>query len=138
TYSCGLASGAILAATYSSGSLLKVTGVVGTIATLPTANLNGNVQWNCTSQTAADGLFLAVASGGTQTIGGDFTIISTGSGSLSNGGTTTRNLTIGGNFNMQGGTYHPSSGAATPAIVITGNYVQSGGTFQPMSSTGVT
>ena len=110
TYQHGRDGGTIPTAAYNSNSLLRVTGITATVAKLPTNGVNGNVEWNCPNQTAVAAIFLAVSAGATQSIGGDFTIVSTGTGSIIGGGGTARNLSVGGNLNVQGGTYHAIGG----------------------------
>ena len=124
--------GTIPAATYSAGSLLRVTGITGTVATLPAANLNGNIEWNCPGQTDTD-IFLGIADGQTQTIGGNFTLVSTGSGAITQGGTSNRSLNISGNVDIQGGSWYLVGLTGTPdnptTNTISGNLSISGGNF---------
>ena len=110
-------------ATWNTGSTCEVTGIT---TSLPSA-LNQtfkNFTWNCTSQTAAFDF-----GGSFQSVNGDLTVSSTGTGSFQfdmQGNNT--DVVIGGNFNLTGGLiYGCTNGSAT--IDLAGNYVQTGGTF---------
>ena len=111
--------------TYSLGSLLKVTGVTSTIASLP-ATIGGDVEWNSTAQTVSSN-FLGSA---TNTIGGKLTIISTGTGYVTNGfSATARTLNITGNLDIQGGNYYISgtSSGTVAQLTTAANVTVSGG-----------
>ena len=70
--------------------------------------------------------------GNIATVNGDFTVVSTGSGTLmarQNGDGTTLNLTIGGNLNVQGGTLDANNGTTAATINLAGSYNETGGAF---------
>ena len=125
TYTHNIDAGTIPTATWSSGSTCLVTGVTGTAPGGLGQNFH-HFTWNCTGQTVANENINALD--GT-TIGGNFTIASTGSGSVrfSNNGTTALNVT--GDFVLSGGTFNGSTGNGVFTLTITGNYSQSAGTF---------
>jgi Secretion system C-terminal sorting domain len=121
-------------ATWEAGSTLKVTGITsyGTL-TFP-LNLY-NVIWDCPNQTSNTELYNYNST--IFNINGDFTIINTGTGKISNSSSAnSRTLNILGNLNLQGGTYHlySGSGAYSQTTNITGNLNISGGTLDLSSS----
>ncbi|PYK99606.1 MAG: hypothetical protein DME19_08070, partial [Verrucomicrobia bacterium] len=86
-----------------------------------------NFTWNCPGQTGTITLHGDIA-----TVNGDFTVVSTGSGTLmarQNGDGTTLNLTIGGNLNVQGGTLDANNGTTAATINLAGSYNETGGAF---------
>ncbi len=129
TYQHAENGGTIPTAAYNSNSLLRVTGITSTITNLPSTGLNGNVEWNCPNQTAAAAIFLSSST----TIGGNFNLVSTGSGSIIGGGTAARNLSVGGNMNVLGGTYNAIGGNGSSvgnvAVTVGQNLTVSGGSF---------
>ncbi|MCX8090079.1 MAG: hypothetical protein N3I86_03965 [Verrucomicrobiae bacterium] len=143
--------GTIPTATWSAGSTCEITGVT-TTAPGGLGQTFGHFTWNCSGQTAAINVNALTA------VNGDFTVASTGSGSLSwinanasktiggnlniQGGTFTfcitgtgtRSLTVSGDLNLSGGTFDfCTSGAGTPSLTLAGNYNQTGGVFQNTS-----
>ncbi len=109
--------------TWNTGSTCEVTGVTTTLPSGLSQTFK-NFTWNCSGQSSAFDLNASL-----QSINGDLTIISTGSSSFQfdqQGNNNT--LTIGGNFNFQGGTVYSCTNGST-TINLTGNYVQTGGTF---------
>jgi hypothetical protein len=133
TYEHARDGGTIPTGAYNSNSLLRVTGITVTVAKLPTNGVNGNVEWNCPNQTAPRLIFLGISGGQTQSIGGDFTIASTGTGFIMGGGGTNRNLTVGGNLNVQGGAYSALGGdgfsVGDVKVTVAHNLTVSGGTL---------
>lgn len=129
TYQHALDGGTIPTATWDVASTCNVTGWGGT-TTAPGGIPQdlGNFTWNSSSQTAALSL-----GGALNVVNGNFTVTSSGSGSLSLGGTGVGNLTIGGNYSQPGGSFIGSSSAAR-TINVTGNFSISGGTFNLSSS----
>ena len=96
---------------------------------MPTS-IGGSVEWNSTGQTATGVIFLS----GATTIGGNFTIASTGTGSIIGGGTTARNLTVGGDMTVSGGTYYAIGGNGSNTgdvtVAVAGNLNVTAGTFR--------
>ena len=133
TYEHARDGGAIPTAAYNSNSLLRVTGITATVAKLPTNGVNGNVEWNCPNQTAPGLVILGVTANATQSIGGDFTVASTGTGSILDGGGSNRNLRVGGNLNIYGGAYSALGGdgfsVGTVTVSVARSLTVSGGTF---------
>jgi sRNA-binding regulator protein Hfq len=130
TYQHAENGGTIPTAAYNSNSLLRVTGVTTTTVMLPTSGVNGNVEWNCPNQTVVGAIILNVSP---QNIGGDFNVVSTGTGSIIDGGTSARNLIVGGSMHVLGGTYDAIGGngssAGNVAVSVAQNLTVSGGTF---------
>lgn len=96
--------GDIPTATWDVSSTVNVTGVTTTLPTIATFNQTfGNVIWNSPSQSA--GLSLA---GNLTTVGGNFTVISTGTGNLKllNSSNSLLGLTVSGNFTQSGGSLY--------------------------------
>jgi hypothetical protein len=122
--------GAIPTATWSLTSTCLISGFNGTS---PPTNLGqsfGNFTWNTPTFNRANGISLA---GGLQTVNGNLTFISTGSTPrqvrLDNGGAG-YNLSIGGNFVIQGGLVTLTQSQTTStAVTIGGNLNISGGTL---------
>jgi hypothetical protein len=117
--------------TYATGSTIQVTGIVSSasVTQLPTSCYN--VLWNSTGQQAiATNTFF---SGTPTTINGDFTIQSTGAGTIYiGGGGTSRTLNVIGNLNVSGGNLKliTSNGATVNQVCnVTGNVNVSGGSF---------
>lgn len=116
--------GVIPTATWSPGSLCHIIGY----ADAPTLNAAGgwgqnfhHFTWNCSNQLATSNLNLV---GVLATINGNFTIQSTGLGSLIYNTNTPAlpTLTIGGNFLIANGIFRPNNGTSTPSINIRGNF----------------
>jgi len=130
TYQHAENGGTIPTAAYNSNSLLRVTGVTTTTVMLPTSGVNGNVEWNCPNQTVVGAIILNVSP---QNIGGDFNVVSTGTGSIIDGGTSARNLIVGGSMHVLGGTYDAIGGngssSGNVAVNVAQNLTVSGGTF---------
>lgn len=116
--------------TYATGSTIQIFGIVNhsSIAQLPTSCYN--VVWNCARQTASavNTIFFATPT----TINGDFTILSTGAGSIYiGGGGTARILNIVGDLNIEGGTFKLSNinGTSRQICNVGGNVNVTGGTL---------
>ncbi|MCL4785697.1 MAG: CehA/McbA family metallohydrolase, partial [Verrucomicrobia bacterium] len=129
TYQHARDGGSIPIATWHSNSVCLITGVLGSTAPSNLGQGFGHFTWNCASQSSA----LSLA-GGLNTVNGNFTVTSTGTGSLSLGGTSVGNLMIGGNFTQTGGTLIGSSSAAR-TVTVSGDFMLSGGTFNLSAST---
>jgi len=116
--------GNIPIATWDANSTCEVTGVTNTLP----GNRNqtfGHFTWNCASQTAALAFALQPA-----TINGNFTVVSTGTGSIRLLNNTTTPLTIGGDFAIQGGSVLGKNGGNnTQRINVSGNFTLSNGSF---------
>lgn len=120
--------GSLPIATWNAAATTMITGITTTMPTNISGYSFGNFIHNATSQTAA--LSYAITSTAT-TIKGDYTLESTGSGSLSfKNGTSASTLTVNGNFIVNNGTLNANIGAtAGLTLTIGGNYTQSNGTF---------
>ena len=122
-YQHNLNGAAIPVATWIAGSICEVTGVVSSYPN----GLNQTFQnfiWNSAGQTSIENL-----QGNLTSINGDFTIASTGSGSVRLGEGENYTLNIGGNFYYQGGTLFATAKSNSCFINIAGDYIQTGGTF---------
>ncbi len=161
--STALVAGVIPTATWDAAStvnIIGVTSIVGNTIFGQDQNL-GNVIYNCPNQTGIFNLYYTFMS--TDIVGdvhlqGNFTVISTGTGSLQIGTVTASNqvingnftiqggiltttssgnrvLNVGGNFSMTGGTWHFTDGGGNYTLNVAGNYSFTGGTIDK-SSTG--
>lgn len=121
--------GAVPGATWSAGSTCTVNGIV-TIACTGVGQDFYNLIWNCPAQTVSVGM-----SAGSQIIAGQLDVQNTNSGSLifctELSATAAATLTIGGNFNLSGGTFSMSVPACTRPVnlKLLGNLTLSGGIF---------
>ncbi|MBS1917589.1 MAG: T9SS type A sorting domain-containing protein [Bacteroidetes bacterium] len=128
-YNHAIDGGTIPTATWNTGSTCEITGNSGSAPTglNPTGGF-ANFTWNSPGQSGTDNVSLA---GALKTINGNFSIISTGSGTLrllnsGNGGT----LSVGGNFSQTGGIFYiVGSGGnnTTETLEITGDFSITGG-----------
>ncbi len=109
--------------TWAVGSTCEVTGVTITVP----ANISQsyyNFTWNCPSQTGNIDL-----AGGLNTVNGDFTLNSTGSGELRLS-TASSNLTIAGNYIQTGGIFKTVNGNNNKdTLCVAGNWTHTGGTL---------
>ena len=133
TYQLNADGGTIPTATWSTGSTCAITGYATTTGN-PTGYATSfgqsfaNFTWNCPNQTGV------ISSGGALTnVNGNFTVASTGTGSLALGNNNSGNLAVGGNFSQTGGTFIGSEGAAR-TITIAGSFSLTSGTFNLSSS----
>ncbi len=132
TFNHALNGGVVPTATWNAGSLLNITGITTTTATGFSGQTFGKLTWNCTGQTAA----LSMAIAATTTFGGDFTLASSGSGSLILG-SATATVNMNGDLVVQGGTLNINSGSATVTTLnLGGNFNQTAGTIT-VTGTGV-
>lgn len=120
--------GALPLATWNAAATTMITGIITTMPTNISGGNFGNFIHNASGQTAA--LSYAITSTAT-TIKGDYTLESTGSGSLSfKSGTSAATLTVNGNFIVNNGTLNANiGGTAGLTLTINGNYSQTGGSF---------
>ena len=86
------------------------------------------INFSGTGDLIANGLF--------QTVQGDLTIQSTGTGTFSLASTQTPTLNISGNLIVNGGTFNFSTGSGAPTVNVTGDVQLNGGTLQPTGSGG--
>lgn len=131
TYNHNRNGGTIPTGSWDVNATCLISGVTNTVPGGLTQSF-GNFTWNSTSQTA--NLNLA---GGLTTVTGDLTMTSTGSGTLSVGGSETGNLTIA-NYIQTGGTFRGNYAQATGVsrtITISGNLSISGGIFDLSAAT---
>ncbi len=127
-------SGTVPLATYGTGSTIKVIGATSVnVPRIPTGTIH-HLIWDSPGQTITASLF----TNGNVTIGGDFTINSTGSGyiRLATSGSS-RNLIITGNFIMNGGTFNIVGTTATPTFDVGGKVeLNTGSTLNVSLGTG--
>ncbi len=113
-------------ATWDPASTCNVTGIttaIPTIASFGPASGFGHFVWNSPSQTADLSL-----GGELNNVDGNFTVTSTGSGSIVLGLTGVGNLAILGDFSQTGGEFTITDGVAR-TITLTGDFSVTGGTF---------
>ncbi len=125
--------GAIPNATWDPQSTCLITGITTNVCS-GWGQTFGNVTWNCASQSRSN-INLA---GNPQTIQGDLTIISTGSGRLSLGTNQTTGPAIAGDFSQVGGYFYvtgnSSNAGASKTMSVAGNFTLTGGTFDLSSA----
>ena len=128
--------GTIPDATWNASSNCNITGVT---ANEPggLSQSFGNFTWNCPGQTGTDLNInpLEVGNGGTVT--GDFTLISTGVGSIRLSNNVNRVLDISGNFNISGGTFHLAIAGGSATVNIGGDFNMTGGTLTETGTSSV-
>ncbi len=106
--------------------------VTGTTTSLP-GNLDlsfYNFTWNCTGQTGQKNL-----SSSFQTVRGNLTIISTGTGSLLSSQSSNSSLTVSGDYIQQGGVFGITESGAW-IMYVSGNFIMTGGTLRLTDATG--
>ena len=133
TYQHAQDGGLIPTATWDTNSTCEITGYTTTTGNPPNyttmfSQSFGNFTWNCTGQTGAITL-----GGYLTTINGNFTVTSTGTGSLALGNTRAGNLTVDGNFSQSGGSFQITTSVAR-TMTVSGNFSLSGGTFDLTSA----
>ncbi|HRG59930.1 MAG TPA: autotransporter-associated beta strand repeat-containing protein, partial [Bacteroidia bacterium] len=133
-YTHNINGGTIPTATWNNASILNITGVT-TNSPAGLGQAFGHVFWNSTSQT---GINLSCSS--LLNINGNFSIQSTGSGSLFVAGGAPLTMSIGGDLIFSGGILSGSIGGAGNNLTInlSGNFSQTGGTFNLGSGLGIT
>lgn len=127
TYSHQRNGGAIPTASWNATSTCEVTGVIGTLPTVSSFNQNfGNFTWNCPLQTGNFSFATEL-----ETINGNFTINSTGTGDIAlkvmGGGTST--TTVAGDFSISGGNLVFARNTDQTDLIVRGNVSISGGTL---------
>lgn len=143
TFQHAVDGGFIPISTWATSSNLLITGYATTVGNPSNyatifAQSFGNVTWNCASQTGSISLGSKLAD-----IRGNFSMISTGTGSFSFGISGIGNVTINGNYVQTGGYlycsgYATAAAAVTRSISIGGNLSLTGGTLDLSSSTDAT
>ena len=127
TYQSNANGEAIPYSTWNSGATCEITG----ITTIKPNNMDQafyHFKWNCLSQTVK-----ADFANRLTTINGDFTVVSTGTGSIRLTGSGIGSTSIGGNYNHQGGTLKICNQFSW-SLSVAGNYNQTGGTFNMIDS----
>lgn len=123
-YEHGRNGGNITTATWNAVSTCLVTGITNTLCT----GLNqtfSNFTWDCTGHTGSLNF-----NGNLSNIANTLSIKSTGTGNILLLPTSGQSITIGGNFDISGGTLYPVNGAGRiVSIYISGNFNQTGGSI---------
>jgi hypothetical protein len=124
--------GTIPASTWNSGSTCAIIGfITGGAAPGGIGQNFSNFTWNCQNQTGAFNL-----AGGLVNVGGNFSVLSTGStGTFRLTGNTALTLIVGGNFLVSAGTLDITNGSAAVLINVSGSFSHTGGSITE-SSTG--
>jgi large repetitive protein len=130
-----ISAGTIPTATWNSGSTCEIIGYTSnTTAPSGLGQSFYHFTWNCPAQTQNLNL-----SGGLSNVLGNFTVITTGTGSLRLIGISGNNtVPIGGNLNVQGGTLACANNSAVMTINLAGNLNVSGGILDLKNSSGGT
>jgi hypothetical protein len=131
TYTHNQGAGTVPRATWSNGSTCNIIGQQAGNS-LPSGIVNQQFHhftWNCTNQTTS-AQTLSLGSSSPMSIGGNFTVSSTGTtGYLSITGNGSPNLTIGGDLIISGGILDLTNNSGNTTLRIAGNINQSGGTL---------
>jgi len=133
TYEHAIDGGTIPTATWNASSNCKITGVTITEPGGLSQSF-GNFTWNCTGQTGLDLNInpLSVSFGGA--VKGDFTLASTGTGSIRLSNITSRVLDISGDFNISGGIFDLATNSGSGTVNVGGNFNMTGGTITESGS----
>ncbi len=127
TYEHAQNGGVIPSATWSTGSLFKVTGTIAATSFTSGGGQNFcNIEWNCPNQTANTSMGLNGA-----TISGNFKIVSTNTGRVHFFGSSSSTVTINGDVIMQGGNFavQGTSSISSDTVKHFGNISVTGGNF---------
>ncbi len=119
--------GTIPTATWSNGSLLRISGIRGATSFAGGTNQNFyNVEWNCPNQTAN-----TILGFGGDTLGGYFKVVNTNTGQVYLFGNSNSALTINGDVIVQGGNFgvQGTSLATSDSVYHFGNVSVTGGNF---------
>ncbi|HBQ83165.1 MAG: hypothetical protein A2X03_18000 [Bacteroidetes bacterium GWA2_40_15] len=128
TYNHNRDKGSIPNITWNASSNCNITGVTTNVPN-GLGQSFGNFPWNCSGQTVSDLNInpLAVDNGGAVT--GDFTLVSTGTGSIRLSNIIPRILDISGDFNISGGTFNLATNTGSGTVNIGGDFNMTGGTL---------
>jgi hypothetical protein len=121
--------GTIPDATWNRNSICEIQGITVTTPDGLAGQTFGNFIWDCVQT-------VNIQLGGDLTaIAGNFTVENTGSAQLRLTNATNLILTVGGDFNLNGGTVNFSNGSATTKVFnLGGSFSQTGGTFTNSNS----
>jgi trimeric autotransporter adhesin len=119
------ASGTVPTAAWNTGSTCAIVGFTTFNGNPAGVSQNFyNFVWNCPNQSTAISL-----GGALTTVNGDFTLVSSGSGTLEGGNTATLVLTVAGNVNILGGALLGDVSGSGNSLGIGGSYNQTSGAF---------
>jgi len=122
--------GSIPNITWNASSNCNITGVTTNVPN-GLGQSFGNFTWNCTGQTGSE---LNINQLDGVTIQGDFTLASTGTGSIRLANITPRVLDISGDFNISGGTFIVAILSGSGTVNIGGDFNMTGGTITETGS----
>jgi hypothetical protein len=126
TYIHARDAGAIPAASWATTSNCNITGVTATLPTeISFSQTFGNFLWNCTGQTVNNKSLL----GKLQTVKGNMSVESTGTGYLILGGLDAGNLTIDGSYSQTNGNFAITWGTNARFMLVKTSFSLSGGIF---------
>ncbi len=126
TYSHQRNGGSIPTASWNVASTCEVTGVTTSIPSGFNQSF-GNLTWNCPNQSQLESFAASL-----QTINGNFTVASTGTGQLTlkiSGGGGATNTNVAGDFNLTGGFFYIVETSGSHNLNVSGNVNISGGTL---------
>ena len=125
--------GTIPTATWNSSSNCNITGVT---VTEPNglSQFFGNFIWNCTGQTGSELNINPLSVSFSGAVTGNFTVASTGTGSIRLSNVTPRILDISGNFNISGGLFILAINTGSAIVNIGGDFNMTGGTLTETGS----
>lgn len=130
SYEQAINGGYIPYGTWEAGSTCLVTGTVNNRPRFRETDVYADIVWNCPLQTG-----VADFQGYLRTVGGDFTVISTGSSFISIGAQVSTDITISGDYIQQGGGLamaptDPYFNNLSRKMTVMGNFTLSAGTFR--------
>ena len=128
TYEHAINGGTIPAATWNASSNCNITGVTVTEPNGLSQSF-GNFKWNCTGQTGSELNINPLSVSFSGAVTGDFTVASTGTGSIRLSNITPRVLDISGNFNISGGIFILAINTGSSIVNIGGDFNMTGGTL---------
>ena len=125
------APGTIPVATWASGSMCDL------IGNFSSGNINFGLQNFHHVRASFTGSGAVNANRTLTNMGGDLSIVSTGTGTFALSGNLSTNMTIGGSINQSGGSWMLATGSNSSFYVnLAGNFIQTSGAFDMMQTTG--
>ena len=126
--------GTVPDATWNATSNCNITGVTVTVPTIEINQSFGNFTWNCTGQTGTELNINPLSVSFGDAVTGDFTLASTGTGSVRLANITPRVLDISGDFNISGGTFIVAILTGSGTVNVGGDFNMTGGTITETGS----
>jgi gliding motility-associated-like protein len=126
TYEHAVDGGTIPDATWNASSNCNITGVTGNVPDGLSQSF-GNFTWNCPGQNVLGLNINPISVSFSGAVTGDFTVVSTGTGSIRLSNITPRVLDISGDFNISGGIFDMAINSGSGTLNIGGDFNMTGG-----------